>query len=105
MTVTLRTAQRQRRAGVRIFYATSLRGLQMKRWTGGSSLCVLLVASKASATYVVIENITPKAPNWGDCNCHQATGWLGFLTLSLSCNLRGLPASTIVAAHRRLLVK
>ena len=54
---------------------------QIKRWTFGLALCFLLVASKASATYVVIENISQNAPNWDDCNCHQATGWLGFITM------------------------
>jgi hypothetical protein len=57
---------------------------QMKRWAVGLVLCFLLVASKASATYVVIENISPSAPNWGGCNCIRATGWLGFITMGFT---------------------
>jgi hypothetical protein len=57
---------------------------RMKLWTVGLGLCFLLVSSKASATYVVIENISQNAPNWGDCNCIQATGWLDFITMDFS---------------------
>ena len=48
----------------------------MRRQIVGLVVGFLLLASQASATYVVIENITPTAPLWGGCACHQAYGWL-----------------------------
>jgi hypothetical protein len=58
--------------------------VQMKRWTVGLVLCFLLVASKASATYVVIENITPTSPPFGGCACLQAYGWLAGINVDLT---------------------
>lgn len=56
----------------------------MKRWPVGLVLCLLLVASKASATYLVIENISQTAPAWGSCGCISPTGWLGFITFGVT---------------------
>ena len=56
----------------------------MKRLTVGLILCFLLIASKASATYVVVENISPTAPLWGGCACYPATGWLGAMVMDLT---------------------
>ena len=57
--------------------------VQMKRWTVGLVLCFLLVASRASGAYVVVENISQNAPDWGDCGCIPATGWLTAVFMGL----------------------
>ena len=57
--------------------------VQMKRWTVGLVLCFLLVASRASGAYLVVENISQNAPNWGDCGCIPATGWLTAVFMGL----------------------
>jgi hypothetical protein len=50
-------------------------------WAIGLALCFSLMASKVSAAYLVIENISQNAPNWGDCNCIPATGWVSSVYL------------------------
>jgi hypothetical protein len=58
---------------------------KVKRWIVGLVFCFLLVASpNAWATYAVIENISQNAPDWGDCNCIDATGWLGFIVMGFT---------------------
>jgi hypothetical protein len=56
---------------------------QMKRWAVGFAFCLLLWASNASAAYIVVENISQDVPNWGDCSCIPATGWLTAVFMGL----------------------
>jgi len=37
------------------------------------------------AAYVVIDNISQDAASWGECNCHQAVGWLGSIWMLGRC--------------------
>ena len=58
--------------------------MKYAKWAGALAICFSLAdASTASATYIVIENISDGVPNWGECNCHPATGWLGFVQIDL----------------------
>jgi hypothetical protein len=58
--------------------------MKYAKWTWTLATCFLLLGpSRASATYVVIKNISQAAPNWGDCNCIQATGWLARVFIDL----------------------
>jgi hypothetical protein len=62
----------------------SSKTMKYAKWTWTLATCFLLLGpSRASATYVVIKNISQAAPNWGDCNCIQATGWLARVFIDL----------------------
>lgn len=69
-----------------------------KRWTVGFVFCFVLVASsKAWAAYVVVENVSQNAPDWGDCSCIPATGWLTALFMGLTIpNADGTTDSLVV---------